>query len=51
MTSINYFNQAIEKDPSYALAYAGIAEAYVLLPEYSAGSPNEALRGLSLLAV
>ncbi len=39
--SIEYFNQAIEKDPSYALAYAGLADAYVLLPTYSAGSPQE----------
>jgi len=42
-TSIDYFNQAIEKDPSYGLAYAGMAEAYVLLPEYSASLPNEAI--------
>jgi eukaryotic-like serine/threonine-protein kinase len=27
-TSIEYFRQAIEKDPSYALAYAGLADAY-----------------------
>ncbi len=39
--SIEYFNQAIEKDPSYALAYAGLADAYVLLSPYSAGSPQE----------
>jgi serine/threonine-protein kinase len=39
--SIEYFNQAIEKDPSYALAYAGLADAYILLPYYSAGSPQE----------
>ncbi|HEV8130727.1 MAG TPA: protein kinase [Acidobacteriota bacterium] len=26
--AIDYFNQAIEKDPNYALAYAGIADAY-----------------------
>lgn len=26
--SLNYYQQAIEKDPGYALAYAGIAEAY-----------------------
>ena len=26
--SIEYFNQAVEKDPSYALAYAGLADAY-----------------------
>jgi TolB-like protein/Flp pilus assembly protein TadD/predicted Ser/Thr protein kinase len=41
--SIEYFNRAIEKDPSYALAYAGLADAYVLLPPYSAGSPLESL--------
>jgi serine/threonine protein kinase/tetratricopeptide (TPR) repeat protein len=27
-SSIEYFRQAIEKDPSYALAYAGLADAY-----------------------
>jgi TolB-like protein/Tfp pilus assembly protein PilF len=32
--AISYFNQAIEKDPNYALAYAGLAEAYVLLSGY-----------------
>ena len=29
--SIEYFKQAIEKDPSYALAYSGLADAYVVL--------------------
>ncbi len=29
--SIDYFNQAIEKDPNYALAYAGLADGYSLL--------------------
>ena len=28
--SIEYFNQAIEKDPSFALAYAGLADSYVV---------------------
>ena len=28
---IDYFQQAIEKDPSYALAYAGLADAYSAL--------------------
>jgi len=28
--SIEYFNQAIDKDPSFALAYAGLADAYVV---------------------
>ena len=26
--SVEYFNQAIEKDPSYALAYSGLADTY-----------------------
>ncbi|HEY2867610.1 MAG TPA: tetratricopeptide repeat protein, partial [Pyrinomonadaceae bacterium] len=39
--SIEYFDQAIEKDPAYALAYAGKSEAYVLLPEYFAGTPQD----------
>lgn len=34
--SIEYFNQAIEKDPNYALAYAGIADSYGVLFFYSA---------------
>ena len=28
--AIDYFNQAIEKDPNYARAYAGLADAYVV---------------------
>jgi serine/threonine-protein kinase len=35
MKSIEYFDLAIEKDPDYALAYAGIADAYNLLPVYT----------------
>jgi len=33
-TAIRYFEQAIEKDPQYALAWAGIADSYSLLGEY-----------------
>jgi TolB-like protein/tetratricopeptide (TPR) repeat protein len=29
--AIEYFQLAVEKDPSYALAYAGVADSYVLL--------------------
>ena len=29
--SIDYFQQAIDKDPNYALAYAGLAQAWLLL--------------------
>jgi TolB-like protein/Tfp pilus assembly protein PilF len=31
----DYFQQAIDKDASYALAYAGLADCHVLLPLYS----------------
>jgi TolB-like protein/Flp pilus assembly protein TadD len=39
--SIDYFQQAIAVDPNYALAYAGVADAYVLLPGYTAGAPRD----------
>jgi TolB-like protein/Flp pilus assembly protein TadD len=39
--SIDYFNQAIEKDPGYARAYAAMAQALLLLPAYNGGAPNE----------
>jgi len=41
--SIDCFNQAIEKDPSFALAYAGLADAYGLLSGFGAASPQESL--------
>jgi len=39
-----YFNQAIEEDPNYAQAYAGLADSYNLLGdwEYGALAPSEA---------
>src|ERR1035441_8525006 len=39
-TAISYFNQAIAKDPGYALAYSGLADAYGVLPSYG-GVPSE----------
>ncbi len=39
--SIDYFEQAVGRDQKYALAYAGLADAYVLLPPYGAASPSE----------
>ena len=30
----DYFQQAIDKDPNYVLAYAGLADCHVLLPAY-----------------
>jgi adenylate cyclase len=39
--SIDYFQQAVAADPNYALAYAGVADAYVFLPGYAAGTPQD----------
>src|SRR5438552_1519312 len=41
--AIEYFNQAVAKDPNYALAYAGLADSYLLLPNYGSTSSKEAL--------
>jgi TolB-like protein/tetratricopeptide (TPR) repeat protein len=38
---IGYFQQAIEADPAYAAAYAGLAGCYNLLGYYSIESPEE----------
>ena len=38
---ISYFKQAIELDANYALAYAGLAAAYVTFPLTSDGLPSE----------
>ena len=35
--SIDLFQQAIATDPNYALAYAGLAETYNVIPSYRAG--------------
>jgi len=42
---MTYFQRAIQKDPNYALAYAGLAESYITLgqPWNGALSPQEAL--------
>src|SRR5207245_1615952 len=37
-----YFQQAIDKDPSYGLAYAGLAESYALFTFYEVLPPSEA---------
>jgi TolB-like protein/predicted Ser/Thr protein kinase len=39
-TAISYFNQAIAKDPGYALAYSGLADAYSVFPWFG-GTPSE----------
>jgi TolB-like protein/Flp pilus assembly protein TadD len=39
--SIEYFHQAIERDPNYALAYAGLAQAWLVSSAYNAGTPDD----------
>ena len=40
--AIEYFQQAVDKDPGYALAYTGLADSYVLLGWNSYLSPEAA---------
>ncbi len=42
-TAIDYFKQAIEQDPNYALAYAGLADSHVLLPYFGAGTLQQSI--------
>jgi len=39
--AISHFEQAIQRDPDYALAYAGLAEAYDVLASMGAIPPDE----------
>ncbi len=41
--AVDYYNQAIQKDPNYALAYAGLAETYVLFPVYTIALPQDSM--------
>jgi TolB-like protein/tetratricopeptide (TPR) repeat protein len=55
--AIDYYRQAVSLDPNYAMAYAGIADTYLLLPGYDfelsrlelgAKARENALRALAL---
>ena len=54
--AIAFYEQAIARDPSYALAYAGLGQAYILLPFYTGAdrravipkAKEAALKALSL---
>ena len=41
--AIDYFNQAIEQDPLYARAYAGLADSYAILSVFGAAAPQESV--------
>ena len=42
-TAIDYFQRAIEQDPGYAQAYAGLALAYAIFPEYASRSAKDVI--------
>jgi TolB-like protein/DNA-binding winged helix-turn-helix (wHTH) protein len=49
--AVEYFQQAVDKDPSYALAYSGLADSHNMLGDYSYVAPGEAFpRALALAA-
>src|SRR5438034_2190111 len=39
--AIGFYQQAIERDPNYALAYAALANSYVLLPYYTGAKQHD----------
>jgi TolB-like protein/DNA-binding winged helix-turn-helix (wHTH) protein len=43
--AVNFFNQAVARDPGYAAAYSGLADTYALLGDwqYSVMTPKEAM--------
>jgi serine/threonine-protein kinase len=41
--ALEYYKQAIEKDPGFALAYSGLAETYALFPNYSVALPKDCM--------
>jgi TolB-like protein/Flp pilus assembly protein TadD len=42
-TAISYFEQAVDKDPAFALAYVGLADTYVLLPAFTWAAPEDTM--------
>lgn len=49
--AIEYFQQAVDKDPTYALAYAGLADSYVLLGWNSYLPPKDAFPKAKIAAM
>ncbi|HEY6246244.1 MAG TPA: hypothetical protein VIX17_19995 [Pyrinomonadaceae bacterium] len=41
--AVDFYQQAIEKDPNYALAYSGLAETYVLFSSYDIASGADSM--------
>ncbi len=41
--AIGFFQEAIDKDPNYAMAFSGLADSYSLLTAYGTDSPRETM--------
>jgi tetratricopeptide (TPR) repeat protein len=41
--AVDFYQQAIEKDPNYALAYSGLAETYVLFSSYDVATGADSM--------
>ena len=48
--AINYFQEATKRDPKYALAYAGLADCYAMLPMIGDSPPRESFPGAQAAA-
>jgi len=48
---VDYFQQAIARDPNYALAYCGLANSYSLLGAYGALPPNDSFGKAKIAAL
>ncbi|MEE8464723.1 MAG: tetratricopeptide repeat protein, partial [Gammaproteobacteria bacterium] len=51
MAAVEYFEQVIEFDPDFALGYSGLADAYMLLPEYDENLDLDMVKQKSIAAV
>ena len=48
--AVEYFEQVIKLDPDFALAWSGLADAYMILPEYSTAVDLELVQEKSVAA-
>jgi len=49
--AVEYFQQALDKDPAYSLAYAGLADTYAYLSFFNVVAPREAMPKAKTAAV
>src|SRR5206468_5231231 len=50
-TAIRYFQQAVDRDPTYALAYVGLADSHSILPQYAEASSLEEMKSAKAAAI